>query len=266
MIPVDVDVCIGGYPFRYVPHPEPEVLVRVLDREGVASAWVGHLPSAFHRDPSPGNRDLYAALAPHSARLLPAPTIRPDWPRWEHALRDAVERGAPAVRAYPQLWQMGPGHPAMRELADACADAGLVLLLTTRFEDLRQRHWLDAAPDLAGAAVRSLVRDSRACIVLLHSGRELLEEIYWGLTEVERVRLWFDFSWIWGPPEDHLAILFRTIGADRFVFGTGWPLRLTQAPSANLALLPEALRSARIAGGDDIVASARALGGRRSGS
>jgi hypothetical protein len=29
-----------------VPHPDPDVLVRVLDREGITSAWVGHLPSA----------------------------------------------------------------------------------------------------------------------------------------------------------------------------------------------------------------------------
>ena len=29
--------------------------VRVLDREGLSGAWVGHLPSAFYRDPTPGN-------------------------------------------------------------------------------------------------------------------------------------------------------------------------------------------------------------------
>ena len=31
-------------------------------------------------------------------------------------------------------------------------------------------------------------------------------------------------------PDDPLARLFRSMGADRFVFGTQWPLRLTQAP------------------------------------
>jgi hypothetical protein len=44
-----------------------------------------------------------------------------------------------------------------------------------------------------------------------------------------------------GSAEDHLAKLFRTIGAHRFVFGTHWPLRLTQTPSANLDLLPDDL-------------------------
>ena len=253
---IDVNAWIGGYPFRHLPHPEPEVLARVLAREGARGAWVGYLPSAFHRDPAPGNALLYEALAPHET-LRPAPSIRPDWPRWERELRDAAERGAPAVRAYPVQWGMGPGDPALARLADACAEAGLAVLLTVRFEDLRQRHPLDVAPDLGAPHVRALVRGTRAQVVLVHAGRELIEETYWSLTEPERSRLWFDFSWVWGPPEDHLATLFRTIGSERFVFGTGWPLRLAQNPSANLALLPAELRGHAPSDGDLVASRAR---------
>jgi predicted TIM-barrel fold metal-dependent hydrolase len=262
--PVDVHTWIGAYPFRHVPHPDPEVLVRVLARERVRSAWVGHLPSAFHRDPAHGNAALYAALAPHAATLLPAPCVRPDWPGWERQLREAVDRGAPVVRAYPPQWGLGPGDRSMHDLAAACGEAGLVLLLTVRFEDLRQRHWMDAAGDLGAAAIRALARQrGGAQLVVAGAGRELVEEVTWGLTLAERERLWWDFSWVWGPPDDHLATLFRTIGADRFVFGTGWPLRLTQNPSANLDLLPDELRPAALAGGDEIVARARSLASRR---
>jgi hypothetical protein len=265
MIPVDVSCWIGGYPFRHLPHPEPAVLRRVLEREQVASAWVGHLPSAFYRDPTPGNAELFALLAEHAPVLRPTPCIRPDWPGWERALRDAADRDGPAVRAYPPQWGMGPSDGSMLRLAEACGDAGLVLLLTTRFEDLRQRHWMDGAGDLSAAAVRSLARGpSRAQIVVTGAGREMIDEIAWGLTLSERERIWFDFSWVWGPPEDHLAILFRTLGADRFVYGTGWPLRLTQNPAANLALLPDELRDAAIAGGDMIERRARTLADRRA--
>jgi predicted TIM-barrel fold metal-dependent hydrolase len=257
---IDVNAWIGSYPFRHLPHPEPDVLVRVLAREGLAGAWVGHLPSAFHRDPAPGNAHLYEALAPHDS-LRPAPCIRPDWPRWERELVEAAERGAPAVRAYPAQWGMGPGDPSLARLADGCAEAGLALVFTVRFEDLRQRHPLDVAPDLGAPHVRALVRGTRAQVVVLHAGRELIEETYWSLTEPERSRVWFDFSWVWGPPEDHLATLFRTIGSERFVFGTGWPLRLAQNPSANLALLPDALRERQPS--DGAVVEARARGSAR---
>ena len=67
------------------------------------------------------------------------------------------------------------------------------------------------------------------------------------LASAEQRRVVWDFSWVWGPPEDHLAKLFRTVGSDRFVFGTQWPLRLTQNPRANLDLLPDDLVGAKLA-------------------
>jgi hypothetical protein len=121
------------------------------------------------------------------------------------------------------------------------------LLLTVRFEDVRQRGNLDVAGDLDAATIRALVRSAaRTCVVVTAAGRELIEQVHWGLTPDERSRLWWDISWIWGPPDDHLAHLFRTIGADRFVYGTHWPMRLTQTPRANLELLPDDVRGARL--------------------
>jgi hypothetical protein len=247
-VTVDVDALVGPYPFRWVPHPDPEVLVRVLAREGLDGAWVGHLPSAWYRDPGPGNDALYAALAPHARVLRAAPCIRPDWPGWERTLADAVERGAAAIRVYPPQWGIGAGDGAMRALVAACGEAGLPVVLTNRFEDLRQRHWMDAAGDLSGASIRALARsDARARLVVTAASRELVEEVHWGLTPDERRRVWWDISWFWGPPEDHLAHLLRTIGGERFVYGTQWPLRLTQAPRAALALLPADVRDVALA-------------------
>ena len=245
---IDVNTLIGPYPFRSVPHPDPEVLVRVMDREQIARAWVGHLPSVFYRDPSAGNVALYQALAPHAGRLRAAPTIRPDWPGARAAISQAVDVGAAAVRVYPSHWQLGPQAVSLRELALACGEARLPVLLTVRFEDLRQRHPLDIAGDLTAAAIRDLARaGDQVRLVVTAAGRELIEEVHWGLTPAEQARVVWDISWIWGPPEDHLAKLFRTIGASRFVFGTHWPMRLTQTPRANLDLLPAELASATLA-------------------
>jgi predicted TIM-barrel fold metal-dependent hydrolase len=256
---IDSNTLIGPYPYRYVPHPDPDVLVRVLEREGLAGAWVGHVPSAFYRDPTPGNTALFTALASHAAVLRPVPTIRPDWPKWRAALDEAVERGAPAIRAYPPQWGLGPHDAHMLALARACGELGLVLLLTVRFEDLRQRHALDTAGDLPAAAVRALARASPSVrIVVTAAGREMIEEVHWGLTPDEQSRVFWDISWIWGPPEDHLAKLFRSIGASRFVYGTQWPMRLTQNPRANLDLLPEDQAASVLADVEGIARDARA--------
>ncbi len=256
---IDVNCLIGPYPFRYVPHPDPEVLVRVLDREGTDKAWVGHLPSAFHRDPTPGNSQLLTALAPFAARLRPVPAVRPDWPKWSQALRVARDAGAPAVRAYPPQWGMGPHDGSMRELVLAAGELGLAVLLTVRFEDLRQRHGMDVAGDLPAATVRALARaGDRVRLVVTAAGRDMIEEVHWGLTPAEQRRVFWDISWIWGPPEDHLAKLLRTIGPERFVFGTQWPMRLTQNARANLELLPGDVRGVSLADASSIFQAARA--------
>jgi hypothetical protein len=256
-VTIDVHTWVGGYPFRDVPHPDPEILVRVLERENVQGAWVGHLPSAFWRDPSTGNDALFKALE-RWAVLRAVPCVRPDWPQWERCLSSAVDRGAAAVRVYPPQWGLGPQDEPLRDLVTACGELGLVILLTTRFEDARQRHWMDTAGDLTGAAIRSMARVSeRAHLVVCAAGRALIEEVHWGLTPGERARVWWDISWLWGPPEDDLAHLLRTCGVDRFVYGSAWPLRLTQTPRANLALLPDDLASAALTTGDAIAASAQ---------
>ena len=118
------------------------------------------------------------------------------------------------------------------------------LVINTAVEDLRQRHPLDVAGDLTAAHVRALARaGERVKLVVTGAGRELLEEVHWGLTPEEQPRVFWDFAWIWGPPEDHFAHLLRSVGAERFVYGTHWPLRLVQNPRANLDLLPEDLRA-----------------------
>jgi hypothetical protein len=231
-----------------VPHPDPDALLRVMDREGIAFAWVGHTPSAFHRDPGHGNLELYRAVAAHRSRLSPAPSVRPDWPDWERELERAVLEGAAAVRAWPRQWGLAAGHPALRDLADACRSRRLPLILTVRFEDARQRHALDVAGDLDAATIRFVARAGTGVrLVVVAGGRALIEEVHWGLTPDERALTWYDTSWLWGPPADDFAHLLRTIGGERFVYGTGWPMRLAQVTRANLALLPDDLRGAKLA-------------------
>jgi predicted TIM-barrel fold metal-dependent hydrolase len=245
---IDVNCFIGGFPFRELPHPNPDVLVRVLSREGIAGAWVGHLPTAFHRDVTAGNEALFAALEPHRAILEPVPSIRPDWPHWESALAATHSMGARAIRAYPPQWGMSAHDSSLAHLAGACGELGVPLVLTTRFEDVRQRSPLDVAPELSGAHIRAIVRASpRVSVVVTSAGRALIEETHWGLTPEERARLRWDISWIWGPPEDDLAHLLLTIGAGHFLFGSGWPLRLMQSPLANLELLPRDARRLELA-------------------
>ena len=236
---VDVNTFIGPYPFRHVPHPDAASLVGVAKREGIDRSLVGYLPAPWHRSTAEGNRVLLELTEAHDS-LSPVPAINPSWPGWERELDETITSRVKSIRAYPPQWGLPASSPDMRLLANLCAERELPLILTAKFEDLRQRHWMDTAGDISAAAVRDLARAGDGVrIVLTCAGRSLIEEIHWSLTPRERERIWYDISWIWGPPENDLAHLLRTIGAERFLFGSMWPLRLVQTPFANLELLDD---------------------------
>jgi hypothetical protein len=189
--------------------------------------------------------------------------VHPEVAGWESVLRAAAEVGAPAVRCDPTFYGIGVAGPSMRALAAACGRAGLALMLTVRLEDGRQRHPNDHAAELPAAALRALVRsDAAVRLVVTHADRPFIEEVHFGSTPEEARRLWWDICWIWGPPEDHLETLLRTVGAARFLLGTGQPLRIPENAGAKLDLLHlDAADREAIESGNAAAASARVRAG-----
>ena len=226
---IDHNALIGAFPFRRLPDPTPARLQTDMDRLGIASAWVGHVPSAWYRDAAAGNDELFAALDSSRMRLLPVPAVNPAFPGWEREIARARSERCPAVRTYPAHFGFAAAGPQLASLAAACAEASLDLVLTMRFEDARQRSRLDVAADLIGADVRAAVRSHpRVRLLVTNADRAIVEEVHWGSTPEESSRIRWDISWIWGAPEDHLAHLYRTVGRERFVFGTHFPFRLPE--------------------------------------
>jgi predicted TIM-barrel fold metal-dependent hydrolase len=236
-MPDDANLFLGAYPFRRVPGTSPDAVISAMDRVGIARAWASHLPGVFWRDPAEGNAWLLETCRAQP-RLRPVAAVQPALPGWEAVLADAVDRGAVAVRADPMYYAIDPAGPAMRRLAAACGEARIPLVLAVRLEDARQRHPHDRAGELPAAAVRTLVRSSPTMRLLVtHAERGFVEEVHFGSTPEEAARIWWDICWIWGPPEDHLELLLSTIGPERFVFGTGQPLRIPENAVAKLDLL-----------------------------
>lgn len=232
----DVNVFLGSYPFRRVPGTSVAAVLEAMDRMGIDEAWVSHLPSLFWKDPAAGNEWLFE-ISRLEPRLRPVPAVQPEMAHWEEILSQARGNQAPAVRCDPTFYGMDPSGAPMHRLVAACGEMSLPLVMAVRLEDLRQRHPHDVAPDLPPSAVRALVRSHPATRFLItHADRSFIEEVHFGSTPAEAARITWDICWIWGPPEDHLAALIGTMGAERFAFGTGMPLRIPDNSLAKLDL------------------------------
>jgi predicted TIM-barrel fold metal-dependent hydrolase len=234
---IDVNAFLGAYPWSRLPGTSPAALLAAMDRVEIDTAWVTHLPGLFWRDPTEGNPWLYETCRTHP-RLRPVPAVHPGLAHWQDVVNEAVERGAAAVRCDPLFFGLPPSGPEVRVLAAACGAANVPLLMAVRLEDGRQRHPNDVPGDLPAAALRALIRsDPDVRLVVTHADRGAVEEVHFGSTPEEARRISWDISWLWGPPEDHLATVLATIGVERFVFGTGQPLRLPENAVAKLDLL-----------------------------
>lgn len=234
---IDVNTWLGAYPWRRLPGTTPEELLAAMDRVGIRSAWVSYLPGLFWKDPAEGNGWLFDAVS-RQPRFRAVPVVHPGLPHWEADLEEAVARGAVGLRADPGPFGLAPAGPEMLRLVRAVGAAGLPLLAAVRLEDGRGRHPLDIAPELPPSAVRAWLRQDPAVrVIVTHADRGFVEEVHYGSATSESERVWWDISWVWGPPEDHLGHLLATVGSARFLFGSGQPLRLPETPLARLDLL-----------------------------
>jgi uncharacterized protein len=237
MTQIDVNTFLGRYPWRDTGECTAADLVREMLRVGTNEAWVSHVAAVYWRDPTAGNQELYIAHERES-RLRPVPAVHPGLPNWSAVLDGAIARGAPAVRCDPTFYGLAPGGAELHALFAACGARGVPLMMAVRLEDLRQRHPHDVAADLPAWAVRRLVRSNpEGRLIITHADRDFIEEVHFGSTPEEASRLLWDICWIWGPPEDHLELLLHTVGIERFMFGTGMPLRLPETSVAKLDLL-----------------------------
>ena len=233
---IDVNAFLGRYAFRKVPGGSPSSLLETMDRIGIDRAWLSNLSAILWKDPTEGNSVVYLAAA-QQPKFRAVPAVHPGLANWQSVLDEATRREAPAVRADPAWYGLDPAGGRMRDLAGACAEAGLPLMMAVRLEDGRQRHPHDRAPDITPADVRGLVRGSGVKLIITHADREFIEQVHFGSTPAEAAWILWDICWIWGPPEDHLALLLRTVGLERFTFGTAMPLRLPENSVAKLDLL-----------------------------
>ena len=191
-----------------------DVLVRVLEREGLDGRVGRSSPVRVSSRSDARQRGAVRGAAPHRRALEPVPAIRPDWPDWERAL-DAGRRGR---RAGGSRVSVAVGHGPAR--SEPCASSRS----PPESEDGRRAHRAlrGSAPAALtrhrgrseAAAIRRLASAGDGVrLVVTAAGRDMIEEVHWGLTPTSSGGSSGTSRGFGDRPRTISRKLFRTIGA-----------------------------------------------------
>jgi predicted TIM-barrel fold metal-dependent hydrolase len=147
---IDVNAYLSRWPFRRTPCDE---LPRLMDKYrefGVQQAWVGTFDGLFHRDLAAANARLAdACRQSRDVELLPFGSVNPRLPDWQEDLRRcAEEHRMPGIRLHPNYHGYSLEQPVFGELLDGAVQAGLIVQLVVRMDDVRVQHPLMQIADV----------------------------------------------------------------------------------------------------------------------
>lgn len=239
---IDVNVLLGNWPFRRLPHTDAAEIRKILKESGITKAVVGSVDAVLFRNVQDGNEILYKAICKYRDFFIPAATVNPSYAGWQKDYKRAIKEKVAAIRLHPEYQGWNLLDSSSFELFQACSRDSLPVILTAEIEDVRQRHPLDKPVDWTAWQIRQILEKIEGLRILIVNARaERIREVSLTLDEKRRKRVFFDTSGLWGPLADEISLCIGQVGISQFVFGTHAALKTPEASLIKLRLseIPE---------------------------
>lgn len=228
---IDINAYTGHWPYKQLHKSTLKGLIARMDRFGVDKAVVAGLSGIHYKNTQPANEELAAEIGPlksYRDRLIPFAVINPSYPGWQADLKKCIAAGFRGVRLYPQYHDYLPGDEESIALVRRCRDEGLVVALTIRMVDSRQRSWLDI-PHVAGTPTGEwTIRNFMPLIKAVPDARYFILNIANGFAAdpadmdlLKGKNILFDTS---GRSLQHMPDLLKQYGPEKFAFGSHSPV------------------------------------------
>lgn len=222
---IDVNAWIGHWPFKQLTGNTCEGLLKKMDRYGVDQAVVTNLNGIFYKNTQSANEELYNDIQSKSRyknRFLPFGVINPVYGGWKKDLLTCVQEfGMKGIRVFPNYHDYAIDEPALIELVKMARDHNVVVALTMRMVDSRQRSWMDLPHEWALKDYLPLLQavpDARYLFLNLSTNMSVTpaEE-----TLLMNSNILFDTS---GRHIAHFDNFYKRVGAHRVAFGSHYPV------------------------------------------
>ncbi len=222
---MDAHAYLGQWFARRLIDNTADGLLALMDRVGIHSAVVGSAAAIMYRNCRSGNEELATEIDGHRDRLVPFGVVNPNYAGWERDFRWCVDTlGARGLRVYPQYDDYQLSDACCAELCHACREHDVVLAISQRVEDYRQKREVLCYQDLSLDSMAGLFQEHPDVTYLILNGSgfpasRLLTEAdalpanY--VVEISRPSVFI---------RKELQSIAQVLGADRLVFGTGMPI------------------------------------------
>jgi uncharacterized protein len=221
---IDVNASLGHFAFRRLQHNTAHGLLRLMDSRKIDRALVASASAITYRNPQAGNEEVFEEARQHRDRLLPFAVINPTYAGWEDDLRICREDfGMRGVRLYPKWHNFTLSDTRCLDLVHAATERKMIVSITIRVEDPRERSWLVDIPDLALDEVAGLVKSCPLARFLILNGLGYRNSPLGRKTGGLPANYCLEISRLTAMLDDELGFLIRELGVERIVFGTGIP-------------------------------------------
>lgn len=231
MMLVDINAYVGHWPFKSLKYNTCGELLKRMNKFGVDVSVISNLNGIFYKNTQSANDELYKEIQSNRQyrdRFVPFAILNPIYPGWKNDLQRCVKMGMKGIRLYPQYHDYPLTDPACTELVKRARDHGLVVALTMRMVDSRQRSWMDidqvAYTEKNEWALKDLmpiikeVPDATYFILNLANSLQLKEEEEQLILEGD---ILFDSS---GRTIANMGDLLKKYSPEKFAFGTHSPI------------------------------------------
>ncbi len=234
MVMYDVNLSVGRWPFRPLPHETMSELASYLRRFGIGGGLVRAAEGAFSSDPEAENRRLVNRCRkyPEFRPLLIANPFYGCWRKW---------RRVPAAVLYPGFQGFSLSDAETLAMARGLAARGTrILAVVVREEDERSQHPLCRIPAVPPDALEAFAREVPEATVIA------LNCCAWETGRFTAPNLYCDTAFAEGFPA--LAPLAGAIRRGRVLFGSHAPFFCASAGASKIGALAaneqEAIRNA----------------------
>lgn len=248
---IDCNVFMGNWAFRRLRRNDARGVIAMMDQFGIERACVASADAILYKDCQAGNERLFEETRPYAERFWLYATLNPVYAGWERDLVRCIDLGFKALRLYPYYHGYELTGSEASAIVDAAARAGMPVSAPCRVVDVRQRHWMDTTRNLDPVQLVEVVEKHPDATFLLSEAylSAPREGDLW--KRMRELPCYVELSRMTSCLDKSLQVMVDALGADRVLFGTGFPFKTPSPAFLKVQLLdaePEA--KAQIVGGN----------------